>query len=445
MNLERKIFSKLLAWKKRADRKPLILRGARQVGKSTLARELGKTYPQYIEVNLEKSENLALFESTKLKDIIDILFLRNNFSRNNETLLFLDEIQESPKAVQLLRYFYEEFPEIHVISAGSLLEFTINKIPSFPVGRVEQMALHPFDFEEFLMAIGHTEAIKQFQIIPINGFAHEVLLSLFHQYTIIGGMPEIIKKYVEDKNYSNLNLIYNNLWQGYKDDVEKYAQNNTERRVIRHIMETAHFEKDRIKFEGFGNSNYRSREVAEAFRALDLARIIQLIYPATSTQVPIMPDLKRSPRLQFLDTGILNFAMGIQAELIGLKDFSDLYRGKIIQHIVSQQLQAIHTELHYKPAFWVRENNNANAEIDLIFAYQKHIFPVEIKSGKQGKLRSLHQFIEQSGFPFGIRMCGNSFSVEAATTASGNSYTLMNLPYYLAGKLPEYVAYLVSR
>ena len=445
MNLERKIFSKLLAWKKRADRKPLILRGARQVGKSTLARELGKTYPQYIEVNLEKSENLALFESTKLKDIIDILFLRNNFSRNNETLLFLDEIQESPKAVQLLRYFYEEFPEIHVISAGSLLEFTINKIPSFPVGRVEQMALHPFDFEEFLMAIGHTEAIKQFQTVPINGFAHEVLLSLFHQYTIIGGMPEVIKKYVEDKNYSNLNLIYNNLWQGYKDDVEKYAQNNTERRVIRHIMETAHFEKDRIKFEGFGNSNYRSREVAEAFRALDLARIIQLIYPATSTQVPIMPDLKRSPRLQFLDTGILNFAMGIQAELIGLKDFSDLYRGKIIQHIVSQQLQAIHTELHYKPAFWVRENNNANAEIDLIFAYQKHIFPVEIKSGKQGKLRSLHQFIEQSEFPFGIRMCGNSFSIEQATTASGNSYTLMNLPYYLAGKLPEYVAYLVSR
>ena len=443
MNLERKIFSKLLAWKKRADRKPLILRGARQVGKSTLARELGKTYPQYIEVNLEKSENLALFESTKLKDIIDILFLRNNFSRNNETLLFLDEIQESPKAVQLLRYFYEEFPEIHVISAGSLLEFTINKIPSFPVGRVEQMALHPFDFEEFLMAIGHTEAIKQFQTVPINGFAHEVLLSLFHQYTIIGGMPEVIKKYVEDKNYSNLNLIYNNLWQGYKDDVEKYAQNNTERRVIRHIMETAHFEKDRIKFEGFGNSNYRSREVAEAFRALDLARIIQLIYPATSTQVPIMPDLKRSPRLQFLDTGILNFAMGIQAELIGLKDFSDLYRGKIIQHIVSQQLQAIHTELHYKPAFWVRENNNANAEIDLIFAYQKHIFPVEIKSGKQGKLRSLHQFIEQSEFPFGIRMCGNSFSIEQATTASGNSYTLMNLPYYLAGKLPEYVAYLM--
>ena len=445
MNLERKVFSKLLAWKKRADRKPLILRGARQVGKSTLARELGKIYPQYIEVNLEKSENLALFESTKLKDIIDILFLQNNFSRNNETLLFLDEIQESPKAVQLLRYFYEEFPEIHVISAGSLLEFTINKIPSFPVGRVEQMALHPFDFEEFLMAIGHTEAIKQFQTVPINGFAHEVLLSLFHQYTIIGGMPEIIKKYVEDKNYSNLNLIYNNLWQGYKDDVEKYAQNNTERRVIRHIMETAHFEKDRIKFKGFGNSNYRSREVAEAFRALDLARVIQLIYPATSTQVPIMPDLKRSPRLQFLDTGILNFAMGIQAELIGLKDFSDLYRGKIIQHIVSQQLQAIHTELHYKPAFWVRENNNANAEIDLIFAYQKHIFPVEIKSGKQGKLRSLHQFIEQSEFPFGIRMCGNSFSVEQATTASGNSYTLMNLPYYLAGKLPEYVAYLVSR
>jgi uncharacterized protein len=444
MTLERKVFKQLLSWKIAPTRKPLILRGARQVGKSTLARELGKTYPQFIEVNLEKQENFDLFETTSLQDIVEILFLKNNFSRTKETLIFLDEIQESPKAVQQLRYFYEEFPEIHVISAGSLLEFTLHKIASFPVGRVEQMAIHPFDFEEFLMAIGQTEALKQWQKVPINHFAHGVLLSLFHQYTIIGGMPEIVKKFVEDQSYSNLSPIYNNLWQGYKDDVEKYAQNATERRVIRHILETAHFEKDRIKFEGFGQSNYRSREVGEAFRSLDLSRVIQLIYPTTATGIPILADLKRSPRLQYLDTGILNFAMGIQAELIGISDFSDLYKGKIIQQVVSQQLQALHQELHYKPTFWVRENNSGNAEIDLIYIFQSAVFPIEIKSGKQGKLRSLHQFVEQADFGFGIRMCANNFSVEKATTANGKNYTLMNLPYYLAGKLPEYLTYLID-
>lgn len=446
MNFNRKAYQSLLEWKKRSTRKPLLLRGARQVGKTTLVTMFASEFDVFLNMNLEQEMDRVIFERTdSVKEILNAIYLLKEVSpRSGSTLLFIDEIQESPKAIQLLRYFYEELPDLYVIAAGSLLEFSLREVPSFPVGRIEYLCLHPLDFEEYLIALDYKMAREQLSQIPVAEFAHATLLKLFHEYAIVGGMPEVVQQYANTKNIAGLKPVYERLWQSYKDDVEKYAKNNTERKVLRHVIDTAVYEQDRIKFEKFGKSTYRSREVGEAMRALEMARVIQLIYPTTSLQPPIITDFKKRPRLQLLDTGLLNQALGLQGEMIGINDLNDFYRGKLIQHLVTQQLIAIHESPSYKPHFWVRENKDANAEVDLVFQQGMYVVPVEVKSGEQGRLRSLHQFVERSNNPYAVRLFANQLKIDRAITPAGKEYLLLNLPYYLANKLHLYIQWFIS-
>ncbi|MBE9509823.1 MAG: AAA family ATPase [Bacteroidetes bacterium] len=240
MKINRNAYKKLLEWKDSKHRKPLLLRGARQVGKTTLVRQFAKEFVNYIELTLEKEADRQLFEKTdEIRELLSSIYLlKQVLPGNSPTLLFIDEIQESPKAIQLLRYFYEEKPDLFVIAAGSLLEFALKQVPSFPVGRIEYLTLHPINFDEFLGVLnpGAREVLYR---IPIPEYAHHILLKLFHEYAITGGMPEVISNYAEDKNIATLTVIYKGLWQSYKDDAKKYARNNTERKVIRHVIETA--------------------------------------------------------------------------------------------------------------------------------------------------------------------------------------------------------------
>ena len=445
MYIQRNAYQRLLEWKASKLRKPLLIRGGRQVGKTTLIRKFAKEFGDYIELSLEKGAERNLFERTDeiSKLLSSIYLIKQKTPKDGPTLLFIDEIQESPKAIQMLRYFYEEVPDLYVIAAGSLLEFALKKVPSFPVGRINYLTLHPINFNEFL-GIRNQAASDALTEIPVADYSHPILLELFHEYAIIGGMPEIISIYSENNNIAALTQVYKELWQSYKDDVEKYARNPTERKVIRHIIETATKETDRIKFEGFGNSAYRSREVGEAFRALDLSRIIQLIYPTTNTEPPVNANLKKRPRLQFLDTGLITNSLMLQGEMIGLKDLNDFYRGKIIQHLIAQEFISTQDNPSYKPHFWVREEKNSNAEVDLIYQYGKHILPVEVKSGKQGSLKSLHQFIERTSHPFAVRFYQGEFRIDKAHTPGGKPYLLMNLPYYLGTQIHYYAAYLIE-
>jgi len=447
MIINRWISTKLLDWKNRSNRKPLVLRGARQVGKTTIIKAFSKQFKHSIFINLEKPKDLRYFTTyDEVKLIIESLFITHNIdiSELNNTLLFIDEIQESPKAIHLLRYFHEEYPELFVIAAGSLLEFAIKKVKSFPVGRVEYLYLHPLNFEEFLGAINHKIALKHLRSTPVNLSAHNILLELFNTYTILGGMPEVVKTYVETGSFTGLSRIYESIWSTYQNDVEKYTSNTTTRQVIKHIMGTAHlYIDDRIKFQNFGNSNYRSREVGEAFRNLEDAKIIQIIYPTTDIEVPIKPDLKKSPRLQFLDTGLVVHTLGIQAEMLGLNDLSRTFKGAIIPHIITQELLSLNSERYNKPHFWVREKTSSS-EVDLVYAYKDKVVPIEIKSGTTGSLKSLHQFIEQSKHHYAIRVYGGEFKIEAAKTPNKVPYVLMNLPYYLGSRLKEYIAYFVE-
>jgi predicted AAA+ superfamily ATPase len=178
---------------------------------------------------------------------------------------------------------------------------------------------------------------------------------------------------------------------------------------------------------------------------INYAKIIRLIYPTTSTDFPIIPDIKKSPRLQFLDTGLVNFTLNIQSKMLGMDDLSDTYKGRIIPHIIYQELISIQQSRNETPHFWVREKKQSNAELDILMSVDQQLIPVEIKSGATGTLRSLHQYIDITKQKYAVRIYGGVFKVEEAVTQSGTPYTLMNLPYYLGTKLPEYLAWFMSK
>ncbi len=448
MEIKRYIRAHLIDWKRRENKKPLIVRGARQVGKTTTIKEFARSYGHSIILNLEKRQDVRFFEEfDDIKTIKEALFLSNNIPSDkiSETLLFIDEIQESPRAIQFLRYFYEEFPRLSVVGAGSLLEFAMKDVKNYPVGRVEYIYMHPMNFPEYLEALGKSELLEQLNHVPVNSFAHRVLLDAFHQYALIGGMPEIIRTYIEHDSLVDLLRIYESIWATYQNDVEKYGSTDTIRRVIKHVISSAPLSLgERIKFQNFGQSNYRSREVGEAMRMLHDAKIIRLVYPTTSLEPPLRSNLRKSPRLQFLDTGLINYALDIQKYMLGITDLSSVYRGFIVPHLINQEIISLNVDRDSVPGFWVREKKESNAEVDLVLSCDNKVIPVEVKSGKVGSLRSLHQFIDISGREYAIRISAGEFKVEKHKTPQGTPFLLMNLPYYMGTKIYEYIRYFID-
>ncbi|MEM6398185.1 MAG: AAA family ATPase [Bacteroidota bacterium] len=431
----------LTEWRYRSTRRPLILRGARQVGKSSLVRKHGETYDKLIELNLELPANRELFEGLPPVDqLLDRIALRYDLKELDEqTLLFIDEIQESPEAIQQLRYLYESHPEIPVIAAGSLLEFALGEVRSFPVGRVEFYTLHPLSFREYLIWMRRDRLVSAYDEVPVRDAAHAELLDAFHRYTIVGGMPEIVETLAQDAQLAEIQNLYELIWSAYRSDAEKYAKNLRQREVLRHLLNTVTNEDDRIKLAGFGGSNFRSDEVGPAFQALRQAGIVRLIYPSSSLGLPIVTQYRKSPRVQLLDTGLLNYARGIQADLVDTDDLTSVYRGRIAQHIVTQCLIATRHEDSWEPHFWAREKSGSSAEVDLLLEGKKEVYPLEVKSGPQGRLRSLHQFVERADTKVGLRALKNKYSVEKASTPSGYKYTLINIPYYHVAYWKRYI------
>lgn len=437
---------KLNKWANGTDRKPLVLRGARQVGKTTIVEIFSKNFEQYIYLNLELDEDKQVFEkSSDIQELTDaIFFLKNKTKKAEKTLLFIDEIQNSPKAVSWLRYFYENAKHLYVIAAGSLLETLIGNHISFPVGRVEYMPIRPFSFSEFVNALGEEQSLSILDQIPVPDYSHEKLLKSFRLYTLIGGMPEVIKNYVENKDINALSPIYDSLITSYKDDVEKYARSRIHANILRHTIEHAFREAgSRITYHGFGNSNYKSREMKEAFLTLEKALLLKLIFPLTSTKIPFQPNIKKSPKLQLLDTGLVNFAAGLQKEVFGSKILSDVYEGKIAEHIVGQELKALLNSITHDIHFWTREKYS-DAEVDFVYQYDNMIIPVEVKSVATGRLRSLHEFIDRTDHNYGVRVYAGMLKIEKSRTRAGKYFYLLNLPFYLVHKINEYLEWFVE-
>ncbi|WP_216823557.1 ATP-binding protein [Niastella vici] len=441
----RNIIEELNDWKINSHRKPLILRGARQVGKTTIVNMFAQSYQQYINLNLELKEDAAPFRNYKnISQLVEqLFFLRDkDIEKLSDTLLFIDEIQEVPEAINILRYFFEQVPNLHVIAAGSLFETAIKGDIKIPVGRVEYKVVRPISFDEFLQANGEKLALEQYRKIPMDEYAHDKLLTLFHTYTLIGGMPAVVDHYLTHRNLTALRTIYESLIVSYINDVEKYGRTNNLVQVIRHVIQSSYFEAgNRIKFNHFGNSNYGSKEVGEAMRTLEKVMLLHLLYPTTNTSIPIVPDFKKSPRLQLLDTGMMNHFVGLQKDIIGTSNLDNIYQGKIAEHIVGQELLASKSNVLNNLNFWVRQKAEATAELDFVIQHDGLIIPIEVKSGSSGTLRSLHLFMDAAPHRFAVRLYNGKVKVDTITTPTGKEYLLLNLPYYLGAQIEKYLTW----
>ena len=447
--IKRHLHEFLNEWKASPGRRPLILRGARQVGKSTLIREFGKGYDYYLEFNLEKKADRTLFDNLDdLSKTIQLLYLTRGIRPDEDKshLIFLDEVQEKPALLESLRYFYEDHPHLHVIATGSLLEFSLDKVMRTPVGRVSYADLHPLNFEEYLGALGHQVGLDAYGQLPFPDHLTGPLFDLFHEYVMIGGMPAMVSAYLTaDKDLAKVSPLYADLIHAYREDVEKYALSHNHRQAVRHLMDVApHHMDNRINLSKLGGNAYRSREMRAAFTALEKARLLELVHPTTQTHLPITPALRKRPRLHFLDVGLINHQLGLHAELLSLDDLHAASKGKLVQQVVSQELRSLQQGPGERMAFWVREEGTTSSEVDLVYPYRDLLLPVEIKSGAKGRLRSLHEYMDRCPHGFAVRFYKGPVRMEDMKTRKGKAYKLMSLPYFLAGKLRSYVKWMVG-
>lgn len=435
--IERHALSYLRKWKESAFRKPLILRGARQTGKTTLVVNFSADFECFLHLNLDEEEDRSLFVRYRDVDrLVEAMYVHLRKSKTEgRTLIFIDEIQNSPEAVGMLRYFYEKRPELYVIAAGSLLENVIDRKISFPVGRVEYMSLRPCSFLEYLNGIGEDEDCGAIEALQ-GDVIHERLMYEFRRYCIVGGMPEAVSAYALSRDIMSLDPIYEGLITSYSDDVEKYSQNDTQSKVMRHILQTG-WQKggQTITFERFGGSEYRSREVGEAFRTIQKAMLLELVYPTTGCRLPLEGEMGRRPKLIWLDTGLMNYKSEIRHEVFSVDDITDAYRGHVAEHVVAQELMSHSVRVGEHRFYWVGGNRNSSAEIDFVWKRQPWLLPIEVKSGTNARLRSLHIYMSEAPHDVAIRVWSKGFSIDDVRCGTGKTFRLVNVPFYYVGIL----------
>lgn len=431
----------LRQWAEKEGRKPLVLRGARQVGKTTLVKIFAEEFDVFINLNLEEKVNADLFTmDVSFEDLLAGIYAKAGIKMENQrTLIFIDEIQNVPDAVKVLRYFYEKRPDLYVIAAGSLLESLVGNHISFPVGRVEYMALHPCTFTEFLGALGENILVEQIEQLEVPQSVHSYVMDLFKKYMIVGGLPEAVANYAKRKDWVSLNEIFNSLLSGYKDDIEKYAQRPKEQDILRYILNYGWgLAGQRFQFSKFCSSSYKSAEMGNAFRTLEKTLLLELVYPLISTSFPILPDLKRSPKLLWLDTGLVNYVAGMQESLLFTSDTDELWNRHIAEQVVGQELLGASFAFGVKRMFWVRDARNSQAEVDFVYKYKSHLIPVEVKTEDNPKLRSLHQYMDESQEDIALRLWNGPLTSDLIRLPSGKQYTLYNMPFYYAGQLETF-------
>ena len=416
------------------------------MGKTTLVNEFGKSYSHYLYLNLE--ENFRAREilemeidlGTKLKMLFAIEKVP---AQATGVLIFIDEIQNSPKAITLLRYFYEQYPDLHVIAAGSLLENIVDINASFPVGRVQYLPVRPCSFLEFMGAIGKKEEYDTVAQEPsLSVPFHESFMAFFNQYVVIGGMPQAVARFAETGDIIAPDDIYSTLLTAYRDDVEKYVRHSKLQSVVRHILQYGwNLAGETITLGHFAGSQYNAKQVGEAFTLLSKAMLTELVYPTTSALLPAIPELRRKPKLIWLDTGLVNFVAGIRRDIITAHDIKDVWRGRIAEHVVAQELLTLSNDVNARRMFWVKGNSGSNsAEVDFVLQVEGTLIPIEVKSGHNSHLRSIHSFIDAGNSNLAVRVWSQPYSVnDVYTTIKHKPFRLINLPFYLLGRLKEIV------
>jgi predicted AAA+ superfamily ATPase len=420
MYIKRLIDSELLFWKNTKKHKPLLVRGARQIGKSSSVREFGKTFDNFVEINFEKKEHQQtqkIFEQfSSPKSIIEELeAIYGQKIVAGKTLLFLDEIQSCISAISALRFFYEEMPELHVVAAGSLLEFALQELPSFGVGRVTSIFMYPLCFAEYLQALGFDTMENKISTAmpekPLSNALHASVSNHLVRFIAIGGMPEVVKLYIENQNLLDCQLVLDELITSYYDDFAKYKKRVPPTRlrdVFSAVMEQAC--KKFFYSKVTGNANID--QVKEALQLLEMAGLIYPIYHSAANGVPIGAQINRKfTKYVPFDTGILQRFLGLNiGEILIGETLEQINKGDIAELFVGLELlKAMPNNMRSQLYYWQREKSGSQAEIDYVIQKSNKIIPIEVKSGTTGKMQSLYLFMDEKQSEYGIRTSLENF------------------------------------
>lgn len=411
--LKRFIDNELITWAESKDRKPLLLRGARQVGKTTSIRQLAKAFDYYIEINFEERKDIHNFFNNNLspEEIVENISLYFNTPVIEEkTLIFFDEIQSCIPALSSLRFFYEKKPNLHIIAAGSLLEFALHAVPSFGVGRIRSMFIFPLSFDEFLLSLGEEKLItykkENRQNKSLNAAIHEKLIRYLRKFFIIGGMPEVIKNYINGNNIIECQRIMDDLLVSYFDDFGKYEERVPATRISEIFNSVAHQLGGKfVLSKASPQSNHN--QIKEA---LDLLIKAGLVIPVTHTSangLPLGAEVRLNRRkMLLLDTGLAHRLAGLDIKDILSSDATELInKGSIAELFVGLEILKASSPYERKDLyFWQREALNSNAEVDYLLQKGTAIIPIEVKSGTKGSMQSLNLFLKEKNINKGVRI-----------------------------------------
>lgn len=439
----RNILKHMELWKNSKNRRPLIIRGARQVGKTVAVEMFGRTFDHCIVLNLERDADRRIFENAASVEMVlqGVELSKGKNPLASSTLLFIDEIQNSGRAIELLRFFYEDYPQLYVVCAGSLLEAIMKKEGfSFPVGRVEFLYLYPLTFDEYLAALGKKKVLDALRAVtlknPPSETLHRMAMELFNEYAFVGGMPAVVGDFLERRSYTAIADIKEAILTALKDDVAKYAR-MAESKYLRHVIEYAPYSVgERITYEKFGNSLFRSREIKNAFELLEYAMIVQRVYGSPAVALPIQPHFRVAPKIVYLDSGLVIHKLGLTADVSRVVDLNSIFRGHFSEQVVGQALLAENMKRNTALCFWYRNAKGSTAETDYSYVYGDAVVPIEVKSSAGGSLKSLHEFMMAKQTGYAVRMYAGMLQ-KNDVEAESVKFRLVSIPFYLQWRMTE--------
>ncbi len=452
--ISRNIDQQLISWKEEPLRKPLLLRGARQVGKSSAVRHFGKSFKYFAEVNFERHKAVKSF----FQGDIDVRMIAQKIANyinvpveEGKTLLFLDEIQECPEAIMALRFFKEDYPELHVVAAGSLLEFTLQELPTFGVGRIHSLFMYPMTFDEFLGANGEQGLIAMLGQAnarhPLDSAFHEKLIEYFRIYLLVGGMPEAVLAWTKTKDFKRCRNIQEDIVLTYEDDFSKYKKRANPDLLRTTMRGVCHQIGEKITFRQI-SSDYQSSQIREALRLLTLAGIVTPVVATSGNGLPLDAEADdKSMKVLFLDSGLLLAVLQLEGslsqqliELIMAGSPQELVnKGGLTEMVAGLEIARNKPCVQRQKLFYWEKKGKSVAEVDYLDIINLHITPIEIKSGTQGGMKSLWLFMREKHLTQAVRCSLENFGeFEYTDKEDGDAVRHVRiLPLYAMAQLQE--------
>ena len=434
--IQRNIDVELLEWKNNPMRKPLLLRGARQVGKSSAVRHFGKEFKYFAEVNFERHKAVKTF----FQGDIDIRLIAQKIAKyinvpieEGETLLFLDEIQECPEAIMALRFFKEDYPGLHVIAAGSLLEFTLQELPTYGVGRIHTLFMYPMTFDEFLKANDENGLIdmkgQADSRHPLDDAFHEKLVEYFRIYLLVGGMPEAVLAWIKTHDFNQCSRVQEDIILTYDDDFSKYKK-----RVSLDLLRTTmrgicHQPGEKITFKQI-SADHRSSQIREAVRLLTLAGLTTPVVATSGNGIPLDAEAnEKNMKILFLDSGLLltvlqlegNLAQHLIEQIMTGNPQELVNKGGLVEMVAGLEILRNKPCVQRQRMFYWEKSGNSIAEIDYLDIFNLKVTPIEIKSGTQGGMKSLWLFMREKHLTEAIRCSFENFGEFSYTDSQADN------------------------